>query len=104
MEEYVSAFWLEAVGHPTIPQCLAGFRAACPAQTEINLSKTGVLAVLNVGVTRALVQERIADSRLLRITDENPPSFHAGIFDTTPDDDAVAAAILASVLSFEPTV
>ncbi|HUF19361.1 MAG TPA: hypothetical protein VMP00_01285, partial [Burkholderiales bacterium] len=67
------------------------------------LAKSGKFAILHVGNTRSIVNRRSTDARWLRVTHECPPDFHAGLFDTTPDEDNIAAAILESVLDYAST-
>jgi hypothetical protein len=102
-ENYLSVFWLEKFNCATLPDALIALIAACRTGESLKLAATGRLALLHVGRTRDLVRQRTADSRMLPVTHEDPPYFHAGVYETTPDDDNVAAAILESAINFAPT-
>lgn len=101
-EEYLSGFQLEALQGANLEERLTDLRREIAERKLIAPAKTAKYAVLNVGHTRQVVNERSTDKRWVRITVEDPPPFHAGIHDTATDEDTIAKAISDSVLSHHP--
>lgn len=101
-EPYLSAFLLEVLQGTNLEERLADLRREVRERRVFSPKKTGKYAALNVGRMRRTVNERSADKRWLRVTREEPPFFHAGIYDTAADEETIANAISDSVLSYHP--
>ena len=72
--------------------------------TKLNIGRTAILAVLNVGDTQDHVRQNSQDDRDLRILHrpdeppDKPDLSHSGIFDTKEDEQLIAELIAARVL------
>ena len=99
-EPYLSVFWLEALAGSNLDERLADLRREVIAQNILAARKSALYAVQNVGNTRAVVKGRSVDGRSIRITEEPPPRFHAGIHDTADDEDTIAKALFESVIDY----
>ena len=72
--------------------------------TKLNIGRTAILAVLNVGDTQDHVRQNSQDDRDLRILHrpdeppDKPDPSHSGIFDTKEDEQLIAELIAETVL------
>ena len=72
--------------------------------TKLNIGRTAILAVLNVGDTQDHVRQNSQDGRYLRFLHrpdeppDKPDPSHSGIFDTKEDEQLIAELIAETVL------
>ena len=100
-EQHLSVNWLEHNGMPSREEQIAHIRK----NINLQLAKTGKLAVLNVGSMLEYVKSNSNNSSISVLHEPLPDDeSHSGVFGYSHEDDLIADLIADKVLETYPTI
>lgn len=100
-EQHLSVNWLEHNGMPSREEQIAHIRKSI----NLQLAKTGKLAVLNVGSMLEYVKSNSDNSSISVLHEPLPDDeSHSGVFGYSHEDDLIADLIADKVLETYPTI
>lgn len=101
-DEYLSVNWLEELKRPDRTSEIRDLQELYGRKLQVRAAAR--IAILNVGIVRARVEQDTPNRRVLRVLHDpepNDPS-HSGIYDIPYDDEIVAELIAQVVLENHP--